>query len=815
MSEKFSINICGENQEYSFKNLFQWIIRVWEYSSLSHIQETAIKQVLNYSGPNKNFLTILPTGTGKSVIFQGPVMFKACKGSKKVSIVVSPLQALLQEQVEKFSKKRLDFENRVRYIDSTTTDDEYKQILELVKNEELSLLYVAPERFLIKRFFEEIISYIEAHQGIDTIIFDEAHCITSWGNDFRPKYVLALRKCLEIQKRIKELTIQLFSATMPAKSKMELIDEIILPSENVLPHEEDVVQYAKSLCPIQEHIDILFEIVNEESDEIAPDVQEGTNYIEARITEIKIGLLAQYLKESTYFDNELLLGRPAKSRVIVFTRKQADAQKTAEQLRKILCKLPLSDKIDYYHADRSAQEKKTIREHFESGELVILCATKAFGLGMDIPQIHHVVHLTPPSFIEDYLQEVGRAGRDPNMYRDAFPYNNGNREHIKSLCLYNPRDLVIKKNIEDLSWEKLVDSFNCIKNYIAQFEASSINSKYYNIPIDVLFESPNIKNDQRYSKNERFNINEKLEITFFKALNWLSKETGLNRIRVGFMSTNTYYVGFNQKKCPKQKSSPEGLLFEYIQKKWNEQSMQPPISIDANELIADSRFEINDNNELEALFDKCFEMGFITRDYSSIFISLKKKNPYYKSRRPDHLSVLKGMLELCNNNPNFNDELCSQVKRDINGRISNRKIQLLWPFFYELSRIYSVDEIYDNCINLLNKVGNSESQTIKWLDLAQAMNIERDSEALKIFVLATHKLEYTYSRLSQKHECIQISIVDNRDIDVQTIDKESFEKFNSYYASREDKQRAMSRLVTDFSSSEERKEYIKEYSKNA
>ena len=274
----FSDNFWGAsyNKEthdsfFEIDDMLRWIAETYDIPnnqgkiSWRPPQEEAIRNIFcRYVGDYRNFLTIIPTGGGKSLIFQGPLLYKATKkGSKKMSIVITPLQALMRDQVEELRNRRDEFKEKVAFIDSNTPIDEQRRIKRLIGDQKLCLLYIAPERLLIRTFFESVINKAAESQGIDSLIFDEAHCITGWGMDFRPDYIFALRKCRELQHKHPGISILLFTATLPEIAKLDLMEEfknsdgvvevVEFEESNIIPAIGSK-EYEASLCPIRDHI---------------------------------------------------------------------------------------------------------------------------------------------------------------------------------------------------------------------------------------------------------------------------------------------------------------------------------------------------------------------------------------------------------------------------------------------------------------------------------------------------------------------------------------------------------------------------------
>lgn len=384
----------------------------------------------------------MPTGEGKSVCFQGPALYRASI-TKKLSLVITPLRALMQDQVEELHKK--GFVTNVDYLSGDRQRPEVENIYRKLRSGEIALLYITPERFRVKSFMNVLFQRMEMDGGLEYIIFDEAHCISQWGQEFRPDYRNAVLTCIELRKQF-DFMFALFSATVTTQVESDI--------RSFLPDIQRLGQTAEDYNPIRQHIGISFALTEHED-------------------EARIGEIVQFI-EDKQIDFSL-------SCMIVFCRTHRQCEETADALSELaLRSSPGSilnkciDKIGFYHAGLDADLRNDVYEQFKRKEgvdpLYILCATKAFGMGMDIPNVHYIVHYSPPSVLEDYLQEVGRAGRDEKQYKLAF---GDGKEKIPALCLTSKEDFRKLKELlvkSQMSWSNLTDAKDEIVEYIKRFQ---------------------------------------------------------------------------------------------------------------------------------------------------------------------------------------------------------------------------------------------------------------------------------------------------------------------------------------------------------
>lgn len=175
----------------------------------SSIQAEIIPYILKRQG---NYLVSLPTGGGKSVLFQGPALYNSAY-TNKLSIVVTPLKALMQDQVKELGEK--GFISNVDYLNGDRSYQEVKSIYRKINGGEIAILYVTPERFRSRAFLNALSTRMANDHGLEYMVFDEAHCISQWGMEFRPEYLNVIKKCKEFKDAYgDDMCISMFSATV-------------------------------------------------------------------------------------------------------------------------------------------------------------------------------------------------------------------------------------------------------------------------------------------------------------------------------------------------------------------------------------------------------------------------------------------------------------------------------------------------------------------------------------------------------------------------------------------------------------------------
>ena len=288
-------------------------------------------------------LVLMPTGGGKSVCYQIPSLVR-----DGVGIVISPLIALMQDQVIALNALGI----RASYVNSTQTAEVRRQVEQQLLNNELDLLYVAPERLNTVEF----LGLLE-RSTIALFAIDEAHCVSQWGHDFRSDY-LQLQLLHEAFPEVPRIAL---TATADKRTREEIVQQLNLQSARVFVHSFDRPNIFYRISEGQNNRDRLWQFIQTHHAEDA-----GIVYCLSRK---QVDTVADWLSHK---------GRTA---------------------------LP-------YHAGMDAGSRALHQQRFLAEEGVIIVATIAFGMGIDKPDVRFVAHLTLPKTIEAYYQETGRAGRD-------------------------------------------------------------------------------------------------------------------------------------------------------------------------------------------------------------------------------------------------------------------------------------------------------------------------------------------------------------------------------------------------------------------
>ena len=345
-------------------------------------------------------LAILPTGGGKSLCFQLPALNRYYRNGG-LTIIVSPLQSLMKDQVDNLLHRGV---LGVATLNGMLTVTERADVLEKVVLGDIGLLFIAPEQFRNKSFINAI-----KHRQINGWVFDEAHCLSKWGHDFRPDYLYAATFIKEHhdKNRSNIAPISCFTAT----AKPDVLSDIIDYFHNILS------------------IEFKQFIGNNERENLVYEVLETPNTAKNQ----RIHELLQ--RELSHQDGG----------AIIFVARRKSAEQYAAFLKQ------QGWNCEHFHAGLQTNTKNEIQERFIKGELRVIVATNAFGMGVDKSDIRLVIHAEITSSLENYLQEAGRAGRDQLEAKCILLFN---RQDVDAQFSLN-RHSQIELNDLKIIWRKL------------------------------------------------------------------------------------------------------------------------------------------------------------------------------------------------------------------------------------------------------------------------------------------------------------------------------------------------------------------------
>lgn len=322
--------------------------KYWGFDQFRPLQEDIVDAAIY----GKDTLALLPTGGGKSICFQVPGIAR-----EGICIVVSPLIALMQDQVDQLQKKGI----RARAITSGMSYREIDITLDNARFGGLDFLYTSPERLQTKLFIDR---FKAMHVGL--IVVDEAHCISEWGHDFRPPY----RQISDLRKIHPNVPMIALTATATAEVKQDIINQLQLREP------------------------ALFE---------GPFQRSNLSYEIYPVTN-KVNAISKLVKQ---FDG---------SSGIIYCQKRKSVKDVANFL------MSQNNRVGIYHGGMDSKSRAQMMNAWLKGDLPVMVATNAFGMGIDKPNVRFVAHYEFPNNPEAYFQEAGRAGRDGQEARTFVFY---------------------------------------------------------------------------------------------------------------------------------------------------------------------------------------------------------------------------------------------------------------------------------------------------------------------------------------------------------------------------------------------------------
>ena len=361
------------------------------HSQFRQGQEALINAILS----GRDVLGIMPTGGGKSLCYQIPALVL-----EGVTVVISPLISLMKDQVAALSEAGI----QAAYLNSTLTPQQMQLVYQRTREGAYQLLYVAPERLDTAEF-----SALVEQISVPLVAVDEAHCISQWGQDFRPSY---LNIAAFVQRLPRRPVVAAFTATATGEVQA------------------DIVRLLELREPLR----------------MVTGFDRPNLFFDVRRPKQKTPVLLRLIQE-----------RQDKSGIVYCATRSA-----VERLCKSLCAKGIA--ATRYHAGLDEEERRQNQDDFQFDRKTVMVATNAFGMGIDKSNVGFVIHYHMPKSLEAYCQEAGRAGRDGEPADCILLYSNGDVETAKYLIENSGNDLLSQEEQDDIR-QRDYDRLNAMIGY--------------------------------------------------------------------------------------------------------------------------------------------------------------------------------------------------------------------------------------------------------------------------------------------------------------------------------------------------------------
>ncbi len=360
------------------------------------------REIINEIMVGRDVLGILPTGYGKSLCYQMPALML-----QGPTVVVSPLISLMKDQVDSLWSRGI----RATYINSSLSLEESNERKRNIRKGKYKLIYVSPESLKSNRFTDLLRDI-----GVSQVAVDEAHCISTWGHDFRPAYLLINDFIDTLSKRP---VVTAFTATATEMVKKDILRELHLQEPLVITGDLD-------------RENIYFEVIKPKDE-----VQEMVTQIDKR---------------------KGLQG-------IIYCQRRKEAEAVCNFLQS------QGYSTGLYHGGIEDEQRHQVQEDFAFDRIRIVVATNAFGMGIDKSNVRYVIHLGIPKNIESYYQEAGRAGRDQS-YSEALLFYRP-QDFKKQIGLLKSSDLTPERYVIEKEKLLMMNAYGkeegCLRNYILNY----------------------------------------------------------------------------------------------------------------------------------------------------------------------------------------------------------------------------------------------------------------------------------------------------------------------------------------------------------
>lgn len=402
----------GSNFEWS-RDLRRFNREAFGYDTFRLQQEA----IMNATLSGKDVFVLMPTGGGKSLTYQLPAM---CRDG--LTLVVSPLVALIQDQIAQLREVNV----QCGALGGAVDDAERMYVTSQLRMRPpgIRLLYVTPEKIASSDSLIRQLDDLNSSGFFSRVVIDEAHCVSHWGHDFRPDYC----KMGFLKGKYPRVPILALTATATERVQQDIVEQLRI---------RHCLKFKSSF----NRVNCSYEVRKKDKDVIAT-VKNliGSEFVD-RFRQQQCG--------------------------IIYCHSKADCERVAAELRKHRGKNGRFLSAEHYHAGLSMEEREDVQRRWSSDEVKVICATIAFGMGINKPDVRFVIHFSMPKSLEGYHQEAGRAGRDGNPARCILMYNFGDYKKSRTMLEKSAQELRSSRQQLECNLESLRSMLSYCEDEVA------------------------------------------------------------------------------------------------------------------------------------------------------------------------------------------------------------------------------------------------------------------------------------------------------------------------------------------------------------